>query len=241
MAGLLYLGWLVDASNGAQVAAASPSRNGEVPNRTNRHMEETDRIVPAKEPWWKNGWVAGLLVLGLLHVTGMAVHVQAGFQRVLLETGLFNPALVPAEDRLVADMNFGVSDGQGQTWQMDELEGEVRFLNFWATWCAPCLAEMPAIARLEEDYGDRIAFILVSFDQDFEVAREYLARQSERLSPVRPTSSIPASLTTGLIPTTVVVDRRGRIAVHEAGMADYDSRRFRDVLDRLIAEPGRPD
>lgn len=203
-------------------------------------MEETDRIAPPREPWWKNGWVAGLLILGLLHITGMAVHVQAGFQRVLLETGLFNPDLVPVEERVLADLDFGVSDGRGQPWQVHETQGDVLFMNFWATWCAPCLAEMPAIARLEEDYGDRIEFIMVSFDQDFEVAREYLTRQSDRLEPLRPTSSIPASLTTGLIPTTVVVDRQGRIAVHEAGMADYDSRRFRDVLDRLIAEPGRP-
>ncbi|NNE71015.1 MAG: TlpA family protein disulfide reductase [Rhodothermales bacterium] len=180
--------------------------------------------------------MAGLLILGLLHITGMAVHVQAGLQRVLLVTGLFNPDLVPAGERVPADLNFLVTDGTGTPHSVAEGHGEVRFINFWATWCAPCLAEMPAIARLERDYGDRVDFLLVSLDDEFETAQAYLARQGDGMAPVRPASSIPSTLTTGLIPTTVVVDRSGRIAVHEAGMADYDSRRFRDVLDRLIAE-----
>lgn len=201
-------------------------------------MEETDKIVKPTQPWWKNGWVAGLLILGLLHATGMAVHVQAGFQRVLLVTGLFNPALVPEENRLEADLRFTVVDAAGEVRSPGAAVGEVRFINFWATWCAPCLAEMPAIARLHSDYGDRVEFIMVSMDDNLELAERFLDSKDYRLAPVRPASSIPRTLTTGLIPTTVVVDRKGRIAVHEAGMADYDSRKFRDLLDRLLEESG---
>ncbi|MFT4604949.1 MAG: thiol-disulfide isomerase/thioredoxin [Rhodothermales bacterium] len=200
-------------------------------------MEETDKIVKPTQPWWKNGWVAGLLVLGLLHATGLAVHVQAGFQRVLLVTGLFNPDLVPEGQRLEADLRFSVVDAAGDVRTPGSSSGEVRFINFWATWCAPCLAEMPAIARLHDDYTDRVEFIMVSMDEELDLATRFLESKGYGLTPVRPASPIPQSLTTGLIPTTVVVDRNGRIAVHEAGMADYDSRSFRDVLDRLLDEP----
>ena len=203
-------------------------------------MEETDKIVKPTQPWWKNGWVAGLLVLGLLHATGMAVHVQAGFQRVLLVTGLFNPDLVPEQDRLEADLRFSVVDAEGELRTPESSAGEVRFINFWATWCAPCLAEMPAIARLHDDYGEKVEFIMVSMDDDLELAVRFLESKEYGLNAVKPASSIPRSLTTGLIPTTVVVDRKGRIAVHEAGMADYDSRKFRDLLDRLLEE-SKPD
>lgn len=203
-------------------------------------MEETDKIVKPTQPWWKNGWVAGLLILGLLHATGMAVHVQAGFQRILLVTGLFNPDLVPEGQRLEADLHFMVVDAAGDVRSPGSSIGQVRFINFWATWCAPCLAEMPAIARLHRDYGDQVEFIMVSMDEDLDLAERFLESKDYRLKAVQPASSIPRSLTTGLIPTTVVVDRKGRIAVHEAGMADYDSREFRNVLDRLLQE-SRPD
>ncbi len=145
-----------------------------------------------KQPWWKNGWVAGLLILGVLHLTGTAIHVQAGFQRVLLYTGLFNPDLIPSGDRVSADLRLTVSDQDGATVSLAELAGEVRFINFWATWCPPCLAEMPAIARLHRDYGDRVKFLMVSMD-DIGLAQDYLTHEEFGLRAVVPASSIPPS------------------------------------------------
>ncbi|MBO6575854.1 MAG: TlpA family protein disulfide reductase [Rhodothermales bacterium] len=191
-----------------------------------------------KQPWWKNGWLWGLLVIGVLHLTGMAVHVQAGMQRVLLETGLFHPDIRPSEERAAAPTGLVVRTADGQAHRLEDFEGQVRFINFWATWCAPCLAEMPAISRLHRDYGERVRFLMVNLDEDPGVAREYLERSDFGLELVRPIGPIPQGLSTGLIPTTVVVDREGRIAVHEGGMADYDSRRFRTGLDKLLEEAG---
>jgi thiol-disulfide isomerase/thioredoxin len=188
-----------------------------------------------KQPWWKNGWVAGLLILGVLHLTGTAVHVQAGFQRLLLVTGLFHPDIIPVPERAPADLRLSVSDGNGTVFSLADLEGQVRFVNFWATWCAPCLAEMPAISRLHDDYGDRVQFVMVNMDE-IGLARDYFSREEFGLTPVVPVSSIPPTFTTGAIPTTVIIDKEGRIAVHESGMADYDSKRFRSSLDRLLSE-----
>jgi thiol-disulfide isomerase/thioredoxin len=189
-----------------------------------------------KEPWWKNGWVFGLALLGILHLTGMAVHVQAGFQRVMLQTGLFHPDLVPEADRQPADLHFRLANDDGQEYSLTEFDGEVRFVNFWATWCAPCLAEMPAIAKLHADYGDKVHFSVVSVDSDFKDALEYMTNQKFGIDPVTRASAVPSSIMSGAIPTTIVLDRLGRIAVYEAGMADYNSARFRATLDRLLEE-----
>ena len=199
-----------------------------------KHNTESD---PKKDPWWKSGWLLGLLILGLLHVTGMAVHVQAGVQRVLLETGLFHPDVVAADQRMPAATHFRFVGGDGTSKALSDLKGEVRFVNFWATWCAPCLAEMPAINRLHEDYGDRVAFVMVSVDDDLERARAYMAHEGFGMEVSSPDMPIPPTLSSGVIPTTVVIDRAGRMAVHRGGMADYDSRRFRAALDQLLAEP----
>ncbi|MFT5145158.1 MAG: thiol-disulfide isomerase/thioredoxin [Rhodothermales bacterium] len=191
---------------------------------------------PKKEPWWKNGWVFGLALLGMLHLTGTAVHVQAGFQRVLLYTGLFHPDLVPKADRQAANLQFRLANEDGEVYSLTDFDGEVRFVNFWATWCAPCLAEMPAIAKLHADYGDKIHFSVVSMDDDFTTALAYMANQKFGINPVTRASAVPRSITSGAIPTTIILDRNGRIAVYEAGMADYNSARFRASLDRLLEE-----
>jgi len=189
-----------------------------------------------KMPWWRNPWLQGLALLAVLHATGMAVHVQAALQRVVLQTGLFHPDVIPQDERAVTDGQFLVSTPSGDQFELADLQGQVVFINFWATWCPPCLAELPAIETIYQDYGDRVRFVLVSLDDESGTATSFMTNKDYEAPVVFPASRIPTSLTTGVIPTTVVMDRQGRTAVHETGMADYDSKRFRAALDKLIAE-----
>lgn len=199
-------------------------------------MTEANPSPAPRARWWKNPWLIGLLILGLLHATGMAVHVQAGLQRVLLATGVFRPDLIPEDQRIPADLGFQVADAEGRVLNVADMGSEVIFINFWASWCAPCLAEMPAIDRLHRDYADRARFLIISLDADPETARAYLENKRYSLETVVPASRIPDSMNSGAIPTTVVVDRQGRQAVYETGMSNYDSRRFRLLLESLLEE-----
>lgn len=121
------------------------------------------------------GWAILLVVFGLLYFTGLHKEALGQAQRLLLATGIRQaevPELIKSkghEEDLIAAFpgeGFTMVDLQGKTVQFEELKGKVIFLNIWATWCPPCIAEMPNIQRLYEKVGsDKIAFVMLSVDQ----------------------------------------------------------------------------
>lgn len=197
-----------------------------------------DRPTRVRRPWWRNEWVIALAVLAVLHASGTLVHVQAFLQRGILATGLFSADVIPVADRpgLAPGITFIGEDGSAT--HLDTLRGTVLFINLWASWCAPCLAEMPAIDRLHETHGDRVRFFMVTLDDDPERGFEFAARSGYSFPVFRPGGPLPGSVYGGVLPTTIVVDAEGRIAVRHEGMARYDSGGFRDALDRLAS--GQP-
>lgn len=195
-----------------------------------------DEKTRARRAWWKNEWLVMLLVLVVLHATGTLVHVQAFLQRGILATGVLSADVIPAAERRHLPPGIAFVDSTGETVRLDDLRGSVLFVNFWASWCAPCLAEMPSIERLHSTHADQIRFFLVTLDENPDQGFDH-ARQSGTSTPVyQPGSSLPATVYGGVLPTTLVVDARGLIAVRREGMAGYDSDGFRRALDTLVRE-----
>jgi peroxiredoxin len=104
--------------------------------------------------------------------------------------------------------------------------GEVVLLNFWATWCPPCVAEMPSLERLHRALGpEGLAVVTVSADEDEEELREFVARYELSLPVLldpggRTTAA--AYRTTGY-PETFLLDRQGRLLRHYVGPAEWDT------------------
>jgi thiol-disulfide isomerase/thioredoxin len=73
---------------------------------------------------------------------------------------------------------FEIRDSEGRVYHSDSLIGKVVVLDFWATWCTPCIAEIPEIRRMHEKYADRSDFVLISVSRDTDVERwkDFLAR-----------------------------------------------------------------
>ncbi len=174
-------------------------------------------------------------IVAVLHATGTLVHVQAFLQRGILATGLFSADVIPVVDRAALPHGVTFVAADGSETHLDELRGHVLFINLWASWCAPCLAEMPAIDRLHQSHGDRVRFFMVTLDDDPDRGFEHAVRSEFSFPVYRPGSALPAGLYGGVLPTTLVVDAEGRIAVHREGMAAYDSNGFHDALDRLAS------
>lgn len=177
-----------------------------------------------------------LVVVGVLHATGLLVHVQAFLQRGVLLTGLFRAEEIPESERTGLPGGLVFVGADGTPVHLDSLRGEVLFVNLWASWCPPCLAEMPAIDRLYRSHGDRIRFFLVTLDDDPATGYDHVRSAGFAFPAYRPGSPLPGSLYRGVLPTTWVVDRQGRLAVLRQGMARYDSRGFRRTLDALAGD-----
>ena len=132
-----------------------------------------------------------------------------------------------------ADLNLKLIDAEGKTRSLEEFKGKVIFLNFWATWCPPCIAEMPSIDKLHEEMGDEVAFVMLSFDDDFEKAKAFDKRKGYDLPIYAPASDLPAMYQSSSLPTTYVIDSRGNLALTHKGMADYDNVEFKNFLKGL--------
>ncbi|MBN2349029.1 MAG: TlpA family protein disulfide reductase [Bacteroidales bacterium] len=123
----------------------------------------------------------------------------------------------------------------GTKYLLENFEGQVIFLNFWATWCPPCRAEMPEIQNLYNRYKDKVRFIFVSFEQP-EVQLKFLRDQGYDMPLYTSFQQPPQIFYSKTIPTTYIISRKGEIVVRETGAKKWDGEKTTRLLDKLIAE-----
>jgi cytochrome c biogenesis protein CcmG, thiol:disulfide interchange protein DsbE len=121
--------------------------------------------------------------------------------------------------------------------------GKVVVLNFWATWCPPCVAEMPSLERLHRALGpEGLSVVTVSTDEDEAELQRFVSRLSLTLPVLKdPGGRAAASAyhTTGY-PETFVLDREGRLLEHVVGPDEWDSaERIAGFRRRLEGVPAR--
>lgn len=119
------------------------------------------------------------------------------------------------------DVSF--TDEHGETVSLGSLKGKVVFINFWATWCPPCIQELPSIQTLKQSFGntDDIVFLMVDVDNKIEKSSTFMKKNKFDLPVYVPASNIPSEFLENAIPTTVVLDRKGGMVVRAEGARDY--------------------
>jgi thiol-disulfide isomerase/thioredoxin len=199
------------------------------------NMESKKRTSSRKKELYQ--WLGIGVVIAVLYFTGLHTSVIAGMQRVMLFTGLFNAQVTQtAEGSEIlnpADYNFEMMTNQGNRISLDEFSGKVTFINVWASWCPPCIAEMPTIETLNNhlEGNEDIRFIMLSLDEDRDKSVQFMKNYS---MPYHfPESGIPESLQSSVLPTTYVISKEGEIVYKKEGIADYSSRKFREWLVEL--------
>src|SRR6056297_447383 len=185
-------------------------------------------------------WGVILGVIGLLYITGWHTQVLGTMQRGLLATGLIKPD-IPAETENLpeASREFYFADLNGSVSSLKEFEGKAVFLNIWATWCPPCIAEMPSIQALYNDVKENpnVAFVLVSMDEDFEKAKAFMEQREYDLPIYHYRTKAPGTYQSTVIPTTYVISADGKLAMEKRGLAKYDTDEFKDFLISLAPSP----
>jgi len=162
---------------------------------------------------------AAVAIVGVtLYATGLQTEVIAFAQRGLLATGIINPDVeevaqsVKKDEALEnsafakADYNLKLRDINGKVLSLEAFKGKAIFLNLWATWYPPCIAEMPSINKLHNQTGKEVVFIMLSLDQDFEKAKAFVKRKEYRLPIYAPAVNLPAVFGSSTLPTTYVID-----------------------------------
>ena len=131
--------------------------------------------------------------------------------------------------------DFTLEDLDGEPFTLSDYRGEIVVLNFWATWCLPCLAEMPDFEALHQQFGnDGIRVVGISQDTGgADEVRPFAARLGVTY-PLLPDPAFTVSNTFGgvpVLPTTLFIDRGGRVA-HEA-MGTLSARAIWAILTEI--------
>lgn len=116
-----------------------------------------------------------------------------------------------------------------------DLEGKVLFVNNWASWCPPCIAEMPSIQALKTKLkGVDVQFVMVSFDDDKTRAQNFVTKRKFDFDIYFPGQQYPFA--TSSIPATFIIGKNGKIIAEHVGMADYSSDEIVNQLKALANE-----
>lgn len=130
-----------------------------------------------------------------------------------------------------ASYNMELENSKGERVSMEDFKGKVIFMNVWATWCAPCIEEMPTIQNLYKEVDkESVRFIMLSMDQDFEKAIAFRDKYGYDFEIYRLLGPMPAIYHTKLIPTTFVINSAGDLVLQHDGMGEFDTPEFKKFL-----------
>ena len=129
---------------------------------------------------------------------------------------------------------FAMTDLDGRTISSDSLKGKVVLINFWATWCGPCVVEIPDLVKLQDKYRDQLVVIGVSEDENGEaLVRKFAADKQINYPLVMSTPELQA-LFPGVValPTTFALDRNGKMVQKHVGLLHAEQT---EALARVLA------
>ncbi|MEZ5648359.1 MAG: TlpA disulfide reductase family protein [Alphaproteobacteria bacterium] len=149
----------------------------------------------------------------------------------------FAPQALTSQAPIAPDVPFLDEDGKPRT--LRDFSHPLIIVNFWATWCVPCVAEMPSLDRLAALMDKDVKVIALSQDRDGEVAVDsfYARLKIKNLSVyLDPKGSVRRALGISALPTTVIYTRHGREIGRLEGVAAWDSPAVMEFLKKLAVE-----
>jgi len=126
----------------------------------------------------------------------------------------------------------------GKPGKLSDLRGKVVVLNFWATWCLPCVEETPSLNKLQKYIESRNALVLgVSVDEDSAAYEKFLKDQGVIFPTFRePTRKLALDYGTPVYPDTYIIDRHGKIARKFYGPQQWDSPEMLAYFDAILGQ-----
>ena len=174
--------------------------------------------------------VAFFIFIAVLLFTPVGTFVKIQINKLLS----FSPKTIEVQDqKTLSTYQWQLLDATGKNVSLQDYKGKVVFINFWATWCPPCIAEMPSLQKLYNDYQNKVVFLFVTTDS-FEKANAFMLKEKLNLPNYQSVTNPPTELQSETIPATYVIDKQGNIIVAKIGSADWNSDSFRAKLDDYI-------
>ncbi len=182
----------------------------------------------------KAGDIFFWLLLILLVIPGPRRVISTSINRVALT--IKNPGMI-AEDKQVSlsedDYNWSFLDDRGERAKLSQFSDSPVFLNFWATWCPPCVAELPEIQKTWEKHGESVSFLLLT-NQEPAVVDAFMKKHGFSFPVHYTDSATPQVFEHSSIPTTYIISPDGKIVVRKKGAVNWDSKGTDRIFEYLL-------
>ena len=177
------------------------------------------------------------LFIAFILVIIFVPDAKAFFLKGLMEIGFYAPKIETKKEGSVNLSVIRFSDLRGNVIDLGDLKGKVIFLNFWATWCPPCRAEMPSINKLYNQFknDEKVVFIFADADGNLNKSGKYMADRKFEMPVYKLESNVPEQIFAGSLPTTIIFDKQGRLSFRHEGIANYADKKFVEFLNKLKA------
>lgn len=170
-------------------------------------------------PW---AVVALLLAVGFMVSTGSELQAEVWIR---------------GPERPAVDLQARLLDLEGRPANLSDFQERVLVVNFWATWCGPCLAEMPSLERLQGHLGGRGLRVIAVTDEPIEIVSDFLGDSPYSFTIlVNPDRTLARRLRIWSIPWTLVLDSRRRLVHFHQGARLWDTPDMIDNLTALLKE-----
>jgi thiol-disulfide isomerase/thioredoxin len=189
---------------------------------------------------WALWGVAGVGVAAVLYIIGQSsINPRQPMGLKSVAKGEMAKLTLPAEAGAAPATSF--LDADGKLTRLADFKGKVVVLNVWATWCGPCVLEMPTLAKLAAEYqGQPVAVVAVSVDgdRDADKARAFIGKNTPLAFYRDPKLKMPYDLKppTSAMPTTVIFGKDGMEKGRVLGPADWSGKDAKAVIDKALAE-----
>lgn len=176
----------------------------------------------------QGAWLVGILGTCLLALPAVALASPSSadaprpaYQVVPLKAGAKVPVLQG-------------TDLSGKVWRLQDLRGRAVLINFWASWCEPCRAEMPSLQELSRAHSDTLVVLAVNLKESEPTITRFVQRTDLRLPVLRDADgAIARAWGVRIYPSTVLIDAKGRVKSVVRGEVDWMGAEGRELVSAL--------
>ncbi|NAW51023.1 redoxin domain-containing protein [Elizabethkingia argentiflava] len=171
------------------------------------------------------------LTLGLIFVPEVKVFIQ----RSLIYMGFFKPNLAKHPAALSTTKAMSLKDVNGRITDLSALKGKIVFINFWATWCPPCIAELPTIESLYQHFAEdrEVVFIILEVEGQQIKAEKLFQDQGFSLPLYFANGTIPQDFFRGKLPTSIILDKNTHMVYQSEGLTNYADPKLISFIKQL--------
>lgn len=188
-------------------------------------------------------WVASILIAAVIVAALAFYSLKDGFSRkeqspaAVVEDST-NKLRLEIPKKPSPAPEFELKDPAGKQLSLRDLRGKVVFLNFWATWCPPCIEEMPAMEKLHRDLEkDGLVILAINFQEGPERVKEFFTKHNLTFTALLDRDGKVSELYQAWgLPVSVVINKRGEIAARAMGSKDWYSKEALQYFRQLLGE-----